>query len=283
MNEATSFILIAVILLWAMYYFVQLVTLPCRKKEAYRAAPGGRAVGPACVGIFFCQALGFPDYVLGTILYRKLRWVEDEQLPGTLLMATIVPGALASVTFLRDGSASLETVLLCTAFEAAGSLLGSKLVQKLNGQQIKRALGRLLVVAVAAFILKTIIDPAGAQSGLHGWQYALALPCMFGLGVVNMMGVPMKPFSMLLLLMLGLTPTATITVMLTMAVIGPMMGGMQVVRGERYQKRIAFSAATFGLVGAFAGSLFALSLNDTVYTILLIAIMCYAAYTLLKK
>ncbi len=283
MNDYASLILIAVILLWALYYFARLVTIPWRQREAYLAAPGGKLVGPLCVGIFFGQALGFPDYVLGTILYRKLGWVEDENLPGTLLMATIVPGALASVTFLRDGSAALETVLLCTLFEAAGSLLGSRLVQKFNGEQVRKTLGRLLVVAVAAFIVKAILDPAGAHSGLSGWQYAVALPCMFALGVVNMMGVPMKPFSMLLLLLLGLTPTATITVMLTMGVIGPMMGGMQVVRGERYQKRIAFSAATFGLLGACAGSLVALSLNDTVYTVLLILIMLYAAYTLLKK
>lgn len=276
-------VLVAFIAAAGALYLVYYLRMGFREREAIAKEPGRPALlAPLCFAIYFLLSLGFPDYVLGTVCYRKLKLVDDARLPGTLVAATVVPGALTAITFLGHGSAEFSTVLLCVAAESAGSLLGVRLVRGLNGGQIRKILGCCMVAAIAAFLLQSCLHATGSLSGLSAGKLAVALPVLFVLGALNMFGVPMKPTSLLLLLLLGMSPLGALTVCLTMGSVGPMMGGIQVLKAGNYQKKIALYAATVGLAAAFVGSRFALSIDNTVYTVVLVAIMCYAAYSLLK-
>jgi uncharacterized membrane protein YfcA len=279
-------VLAALILCFGAAYAAANIARSARRRAETRAEPGSPLLlAPLEGAVFFLSALGFPDFVLGTLFYRKLGLVDDRRLPGTLVAATIVPGSLIAAIYLLHGGADAYTVLLCAAAEAAGSAVGARAVSKLGGEQIRRRLGFLLAAAVAVLIVKSAVfpDAGGAGRGLSGAAFAIALPVLFALGAVNMIGFPMKPSSLLLLLLLGMSPVAALTVVMTMGAVGTVAGGAQVMRGELYQKKIALYASTAGLAGAALGSVFAFSINGAAFTWILIAMMCFTAASLLKK
>lgn len=277
-------VLVIFIAVASLFYFISYLRMFLRERKDILEEPGRPlTLSLLCFVIYFLQALGFPDYALGTVCYRKMKLVDDRRLPGTLVTATIMPGALTAITFLRSGSADVSTTLLCVAVEAAGSILGARLVQRMSGDQIRKALGVLMAAAVIVFLVKSCFQPSGSLSGLSAGKLAIALPALFVLGAFNMIGVPMKTTSLLLLLLLGMSPLGALTISLTMGSIGPMMGGLQVLKSGNYQKKITVYAATVGLAAAFIGSRFALSVNPTVFTVALVLIMCYATYTLLAS
>ncbi len=287
-NEAADNKIILLFILFiglsALLYFFNFIRMLFTQKNAVLTEPGqARVLIPTAFVIFFLQAMGFPDFVMGTIAYRKLKLVEDERLPQTLVMATIVPGALAAITYLQNGAAQVWTIFFCVIAETLGTVLGVRIVSKLNGAQIRRLMGCLMIVALVAFIFKTVLAPAGSLAGLPTSRLLFAMAILFVLGVFNMMGVPMKPSALLLLLLLGMSPTAALTVVLTMGSIGPITGGVTVLRSGKFQKKIVLYAATVGLVAALFGCWLALGLNQTVYTVILIVMMCYAAFDLLRK
>ena len=258
---------------YGVYYIVSAV----RDREAFASARGSVPLNAALTGgIFFLASMGFPDFVLGTLLYRKTGIVDDEMLPGTLVAATIVPGALIAAIYLSGAAAELPTVLLCTAVEAAGSVAGSRAVRRLGGGKMRRMLGVLMLVAVAALAVKSVIAAEGAAM-------VVALPILFVIGFVNMIGFPMKPSSLLVLLLLGMSPVSAMTVVMTMGSVGPILGGFGAIRGGKYNRKTALCAATFGLLGAAFGAYFALTLNATLFLVILIAMMSFTAFTLLKK
>ncbi len=265
---------------YGVYYIVSAV----RDREAFASARGSVPLNAALTGgIFFLASMGFPDFVLGTLLYRKTGIVDDEMLPGTLVAATIVPGALIAAIYLSGAAAELPTVLLCTAVEAVGSVAGSRAVRRLGGGKMRRMLGVLMLVAVAALAVKSVIAAEGAANALSPAAMVVALPILFVIGFVNMIGFPMKPSSLLVLLLLGMSPVSAMTVVMTMGSVGPILGGFGAIRGGKYNRKTALCAATFGLLGAAVGAYFALTLNATLFLVILIAMMSFTAFTLLKK
>ena len=105
----------------------------------------------------------------------------------------------------------------------------------------------------------------------------------FRRGIVNMIGVPMKPAGTAFFLLFGMSPLATLTLILVMGSIGPMSGAVSVVRSRRYHQKLCCAAVLFGVCGAVLGILFAITVNATVLNILLIAVMLVAIVSMLRK
>lgn len=235
--------------------------------------------------VFFFTTMGFPDFILNTLLFQKCGWVEDKRLPGTLVASSVFPGALIAFSYLRGGEPlGLATLLLCMAAIAAGSFTGARVMTSLDGKTIRLIMGVAILCSMGALILKMVVSAGavGTAASLAPWQLCIALPIIFGLGFINMFGVPMKPPSVALFLLLGLSPMSTLTLMLAMGVASPMAGGVQVLRSGVYQKKIALAALSFGAIGALIGTVFTVNLDATTLSVILLAIMAITAVTMLR-
>ena len=72
--------------------------------------------------VFFFMTMGFPDFVLNTLAFRKCGWVDDKRLPGTLVVCSVLPGAIIAFVYLWGKDAiDMTTMLLCMAAIAFGS------------------------------------------------------------------------------------------------------------------------------------------------------------------
>ena len=141
-----------------------------------------------------------------------------------------------------------------------------------------------LMASMAALIVKMIVSAgaSGAAAGLSIAQLAIAVPFAFAMGVASMLGIPTKPAGTALFLLLGLSPLTTLTLVLVMCCIGPMFGGVAVLRGGRYHRKTACAAVVFGTLGAVLGCLFAISIDALLLNILLLGVMLVAVISFLR-
>lgn len=235
--------------------------------------------------VYFFTTLGFPDFLLNTLLFQKFQWVDDRRLPGTLVAASVLPGAwIASAYLLENSTVDLRTLFLCMIAIGMGSIVGAKVVGGLSGAAIRKIMGVAMIASMGALLLKMAVSAGavGTATSLAWWQLAIALPIVFGLGVINMFGVPMKPPAIALFLLLGMDPMITLTLVMGMGVISPMAGGVRVLRSGNYQKKLALAGALCGFVGALAGAMFTVSLNAGVLNIILLVIMAFTAVSMLR-
>ena len=235
--------------------------------------------------VFFFTTMGFPDFILTTLLFQKTGWVEDRRLPGTLVASSVLAGSVIAFNYLRGGEPlGLATLLLCMGTIAAGSLTGARVMTGLDGKTIRKIMGVAILCSMGALVFKMIVSAGavGTATSLSPVQLCIALPVVFLLGFINMFGVPMKPPAVALFLLLGMSPMSTLTLMLAMGVASPMAGGVRVLRSGLYQKKIALAAVTFGTLGALAGTAFTVSLNATALSVILLAIMAVTAVTMLR-
>lgn len=279
-------ILAAAILVYGAVYALCLCRSAWKNRCGVQAEKGRfwqLSLGEAVV--FFFTTMGFPDFILNTLLFQKCGWVEDKRLPGTLVASSVFAGAVIAFSYLRGGETlSLATLLLCMAAIAAGSLTGARVMTNLDGKTIRKIMGVAILCSMGALIFKMIVSAGavGTATGLMPWQLCVALPIVFFFGFINMFGVPMKPPSVALFLLLGMSPMSTLTLMLAMGVASPMAGGIRVLRSGLYQKKIALAAVSFGTLGALVGTAFTVSLDATTLSVILLVIMAITAVTMLR-
>ena len=258
-----------------------------RTRSAVQAEKG--SFGSLCLWetvIYFCATMGISDFLLNTLLLNKLKITEDKNLPGTLVTSCVVPGAVIAFFLLRvENPVELVTLIPCCIAITAGSIAGGKFVTRLDSKKVRRFMTIALIFSLAAVLVRIGLSRGepGTAVGLGGIRLVLAILLSFAAGVVNMMGVPMKPANTAIFLLLGLSPLSTLTMVLVMACIGPMGGVIPVIKSGAYHQKLACAAVICGSIGAAIGSLVAISLNAAVLNVLLIIVMVIAIISMLKK
>ncbi|MBO7411488.1 MAG: hypothetical protein J6T92_06135 [Ottowia sp.] len=272
------------ILCLGVAYGAALLVLAARQKAAFRADAGTLPQLAAIeTGVYFCATLGISDYLMNTLLLRWKRLVEDRKLPGTLVTCGLTPSAVIAFALLQvDNPVALSTLLPCAAGIVLGSATGARIVSGMDGARIRRILFIALIGALIALIVRIVVarGAAGTATALTLPQLAFAVAVSFSWGAVNMIGVPMKPAGSAMFLLLGMSPIATLTMILVMGSIGPMGGGISIIKSGRYHQKPACAAVVFGSLGAILGVLFAISISATLLNILLVGVMLIAIVSL---
>lgn len=268
-------------------YAAAIICLSVRRRDKLKKEKGNiLALAAAELAVYFVASTGISDFLLNTLVIKRLKLSDDKGLPPTLVCAAIVPGTVMAFSYLRGANVldpmMLGLFVLCVI---AGSVLGSRLVSGMSGEMIKKLLGILLIASIFAVGAKMLIsrEAAGTLNSLRGWR--LAVICLLGavVGFINQMGVPGKPATTAVMLLLGMSPVTTITMVLVMGCITPIAGGIRVLRDGRYNERLALGSVTGGAIGAALGSIFVVSLDQTLLSVILMIVMAIAAASVLKK
>ena len=258
-----------------------------RNREALRRAPGNLTVlGVLEFVVFFVCTVGVSDFLLNTLIIRKLKLSDDKSLPSCLIASTIVPGAFISFSYLRaDNSADPLTLVLFMLCLAAGAAFGGRAVNRMDGAAIRKIMGFALLFSMAALIVKMIVSAGavGTAVGLRGVKLLIMCAGCAGIGFINMMGVPCKPVAAAMLLLLGLSPVAALTLTVVLGSIIPMSGGISIVKGGLYSRKLVLAAMTAGSVAAVLGVLLAISINPLLLNILLIIVMLLAVVSIFRS
>ena len=268
-------------------YAVALLVSAVRRKEEFKNEKGNLLfLGLAEAIIYFFGTIGMSDFTLNTLVIRQQKLMDDKTLPGTLITAALVPGSVIAFFLLQvENNVDLVTLLPCCVAITTGSVLGSRLVGKIEGRKIRKLMGFAMIFSMAAIILRMILDrgTSGTLNGLVFPKLAIAVVFCFFWGGVNMLGVPMKAAASAMFLLLGVSPLSTLTLVLVIGCIGPMGGGISIIREKRYHQKLCCASVVCGSLGAAVGSLLAIAVSPLVLNILLLAVLAIAIYTMLRN
>ncbi|MBO5666954.1 MAG: hypothetical protein J6S45_05850, partial [Firmicutes bacterium] len=144
------------------------------------------------------------------------------------------------------------------------------------------------VALIASFVLvivKTVVSAGavGTATSLPMGKLILAAALCFATGAINMFGIPMKPTWTAMFLILGLSPIVTLTLVLVVAGLCPLSGGINVIRRGVYHRKQVLCAVTFGSLGALIGTSLAVSIPANILNVVLLGVMLIAIITMFKK
>lgn len=271
----------------AVIYAILIMKDALSDRKALEAQPGDlkRTMIAEAIVYFFCT-IGISDFVMNTIVVRRLKLAGPETLPDNLITCGVVPGSFIAFLYMRTAPlVDVKTLLVFMGGLALGSFLGSRAVGKMNGELLRKALVALLIGAMIALVVRMILSAGepGTANALTGWKLVLLGVLTLVFGFTNMFGIPAKPFATTALMLLGMSPLATLTLLLGTVPISVVTGGINVVRRRRYNKKLALSAAIAGCVTAFIGTMLAISINAVALNIILMAVILIAVISLLEK
>jgi len=239
----------------------------------------------ATAGIQFLATFGMSDFSLSIPLYRGAKWVDDRRLPGTLFNAAVIPGALISILYISGADVQPATLLCCIISQSLGCMAGANMVSRMNGNTVRTAMGVALLFSAAVIVVRSFLP--GAEGGeLTGFPVTTLIwlcPVYFGLGVLNAMGFGVKSISMALLMTLGLSPLSVLPIVLASCGVCCCCGAVQFLRKGMYQRRIALISTFAGSAAVLAGAGLVKSISTSTLQWIMVGVMCYTAYTMLKK
>jgi uncharacterized membrane protein YfcA len=249
-----------------------------------RGLPGPVDIGIGCLTTFL-DALGIGSFAPTTALFKFRGRPADELIPGTLNVGLNAAAFLETVLFITVVTVQPALLACMVASAAAGAWLGAGVVSRMPRRSIQLFMGVALLTAAMFFALRNLgaFPQGGAELGLAGWRFGLAVGVNFVLGALMCIGIGNYAPSMIVLALLGMHPLAAFPIMMASD------GMLQPVASLGFFRRGRFAhVPALGLtVGCFVGVLTAFfivkSLPLTTMRWLVILVVSYAAVSMLRS
>ena len=189
-----------------------------------RAMPQHRSAIPDAIGSAigfvtnFFDTLGIGSFATTTSLYKLFRFVPDEKIPGTLNVGHALPTVVEAAIYIGIIAVAPKTLLLLILAAVAGAWLGAGFVARLPRRWVQIGMGVALVAAAILFIVTNL---RGSQFGLTGDALELSgtrlwigIAVNFFLGALMTIGIGLYAPCMILVSLLGMSPTAAFPIMM---------------------------------------------------------------------
>ena len=162
--------------------------MPARaRRRPRRARAAGRFRSAIGFVTNFFDTLGVGSFAPTTSIFKLLRLVPDERIPGTLNAGHALPTVAQAFIFIA--AVSVDPITLVTMIGAAvlGAWLGSGVVARLPRRAIQLGMGAALLVAAVLFVLGNVgWIPAGRRStGARGRMARVRHRLQFPAGSVD--------------------------------------------------------------------------------------------------
>jgi uncharacterized membrane protein YfcA len=279
----------AVVLLGALaaltlLYIVRWVTL---------ARPAVAAGEPAVPGLLqpavgfvtnFFDTLGIGSFAPTTSVFRLLKLIPDERIPGTLNAGHALPTVTQALIFIAAVSVDATTLVAMIAAAVAGAWLGAGFVARLPRRAIQVGMGAALLVAAVLFMLGNLeLIPSGGDAlALTGPLLGVAVGINFLLGALMTLGVGLYAPCLILVSLLGLNPIAAFPIMMGSCAFLMPVAGLRFIASRRYDLRAALGLALGGIPGVLIAAFVVKSLPLLWLRWLVVVVVLYTAVAMLR-
>lgn len=247
------------------------------------ARPSTPLLGLGAVTLFF-DTLAIGNYAPTTAIFRFLRMVPDEHIPGTLNVGSSVPVAFEAFAFVTAVAVDPLTLGLMVPVGALGGYVGAAIVSRLPRRAIQAGMA-LALVAGAAFMTVTNLGwvPGGGDAlGFTGGTLVAATLLNFVFCGFNALGIGSYAPSLIVFSLLGLSPRAAFPIMMGSAAYGLPLAGIKYARTDKYDGRAALGLAIGGVPGVLVAAYVVQQLPLETLRWLVVAVVLYAGLSLLR-
>jgi uncharacterized membrane protein YfcA len=284
-------LLLAALVAITVGYLAFWFTVARRHKREGRIAPGPLALGIGFVTNFF-DTLGIGSFATTTSMFRLLKIVRDEKIPGTLNVGHTLPTVTQALIYITIVSVDFRTLVLLIGSAVAGSWLGAGIVSGLPRRKIQIGMGTALAVAAVLMAITAIqsqdptiqILPAGGTAlGLDGGKLIIGCGINFLLGALMTLGIGLYAPCMIMISLLGMNPTAAFPIMMGSCAFLMPTASVQFIRKQKYDLRAAIGLAIGGVPAVLIAALIVRSLPVNYVRWLVVVVVVYTATALLRS
>jgi len=277
-----ALVLLALLTALAVSYIWRWVVLE-RRRQAAAAPPG---VVQALIGFItnFFDTLGVGSFAPTTSVFKLLKLVPDERIPGTLNAGHALPTVAQALIFIAAVSVDPLTLITMITAAVAGAWIGSGVVARLSRRVIQAGMGAALLAAAALFVLGNLhaIPAGGAALELSGARLAVAVVCNFFLGALMTLGVGLYAPCLILVSLLGMSPIAAFPIMMGSCAFLMPVAGVRFISAGSYDRRAALGLALGGIPGVLIAAYVVKQLPLEWLRWLVVIVVLYAAVAMLR-
>jgi len=253
-----------------------------------QSSESGVKFGPQLVIGFFTNlldTLGIGSFALTSSMYKLLRAIPDDQIPGTLNVGHALPTVVEAFIFVAVIAVDIRTLILMIAAAVMGAWFGAGVVSGWPKRHIQIGLG-LALFAAALLMLGSIFKmfPVGGDAlGLSGTKLWIAVGCNFMFGAFMQLGVGLYAPCMILIYLLGMNPRSAFPIMMGSCAFLMPVGGYRFIRTGRYSPRAALGLAIGGVPGVLLAAYVIKELPLTYVRWIVVFAVLYTSVMLLRS
>jgi len=232
----------------------------------------------------FFDTLGIGSFAPTTAIFRLMRMVPDELIPGTLVVGHALPVVAQALFFVNavavDAFQMTALIVICVA----GGWLGAGVVAALSRRAIQLGMGCALLIAATfmLFGMLGLIPAGGVALQLSPSAFAMALVVNFMLGALIMLGIGNYAPSLIMFSLLGMDPRAAFPIMMASGAFVASIAGVRFIQAGRLHQRAALGLAVGGIPGVIIAAWLVQSLPLDALRWLVLVVVTYTAVTLLR-
>jgi uncharacterized membrane protein YfcA len=262
-----------------------------------RALPKHRPVMPepmrAVIGIAigfvtnFFDTLGIGSFATTTSLFKFLRLVPDEKIPGTLNVGHALPTVAEAAIFIGIVAVEPRTLILLILAAVAGAWLGAGFVARLPRRYIQIGMGTALLAAAILFIMSNLkgsqFGLVGTALGLEGVRLGIGIFVSFCLGALMTIGIGLYAPAMIMVSLLGMNPIAAFPIMMASCAFLMPVASLRFIRFDAFSMRSALGLTIGGIPGVLIAAFWIKQMNLVTLRWIVVVVVLYAAITMLRS
>jgi uncharacterized membrane protein YfcA len=232
----------------------------------------------------FFDTLGIGSLATTTTAFKALRMVPDERLPGTMIVGLTLCVATQALIFISKIEIDTTLLVLMIATALVGGWLGASVVSRLPRRPIQVGMGVALLMAALFMTVAQLnkMPVGGTALSLSGGPLFLALGVNFVLGALIMLGIGNYGPTFVLLSALGMDPRAAFPIMMGSGAFAALLGCLEFIKRRNQVNQPAIGLAVGGIPGVLVAALLITSLPIDLLRWLVIVVVVYAGFTMLR-
>ena len=248
-----------------------------------RARPTFTHIAIGFVTNFF-DTLGIGSFATTTAVYKMMRLVPDERIPGTMIIGHGLPVVAQALIFIAVVEVESTVLLSLIAATLVGGWLGAGIVSRLPRRKIQIGMGVALLVAAVFMTMSQLqaFPSGGLALGLSAGPLTLAIVVNVVLGALLMLGIGNYGPCLVLLSLLGMDPRAAFPIMMGAGALVATLGGLRFMSAGRYDLRAALGLAGGGIPAVLIAGLLVKSMPIDALRWMVVIVVVYAAFVMLR-
>ncbi len=233
----------------------------------------------------FFDTLGIGSFAPTTAVFRLWRLVDDEKIPGTMIVGHALPVLAQALFFISVVEVDPWQMIALIAACIAGGWVGAGVVASLSRRAVQLAMGSALVVAALLMISSMIgVMPSGGTARAFApAAFAAAIAASLLFGALLTIGIGNYAPSLIVFSLLGVDPRAAFPIMMGSGAFVATVAGVRFIRAGRFDQRAALGLTLGGVPGVLVAAIVVQSLSLETMRWLVVSVVLYAAYTLLRN
>lgn len=273
---------ILLIIMWAfaaVFLVILIKDINAHKNELDKSKLGFNSI-VSMVANFF-DTLGIGSYAIATTAWKFNKAMPDNLIPGTLNVAFGVPICVEATITMTKIDVDPLTLVLMIAAAIIGSVIGAKIISKMDIMKIRVVMGvALLIVATITLCKINAIGPfgmVGTSRGLTGVMLVIGVIGNFILGILMTAGIGLYAPCMALILLLGMSADVAFPIMMGSCAFLCPACGITFIKEGKYQRGVTIPMVIAGCIGVLIAGFIITSLPLTLLTYLVCVVMVICA------